>query len=158
MAARSEWKSTDGCNLQACRVVTFLLTGAKMFAKMILRRLVLLLVPACLVAGCDESVRLIYFNRADAEAEDRFARGWLPEIIPPSSREISMRNNLDLNTSTGEFSFDPSDYDAFVSQLERVPSRDEGEFSAYVYEDWFFWFHGGKSYCRFRMVVGSSAK
>ena len=94
---------------------------------------------------------LNYSTRAAAEAESPFARGWLPEIIPPSSRQISMRNDLDLNISNGEFSFDQSEHDVFVSQLERVPSRDEGRSLGYTYKDWVFWVADAKNHCRFYM-------
>ena len=111
----------------------------------------LLIFAACLIAGCDESVSSNYSTRADAEADRLFTRGWLPEIIPPSSHNISMRNDLDLNVSNGEFSFDPSDYGAFVTQLERVSSQDQGESLAYVYEDWTFWINDDKNHCRFHI-------
>jgi len=102
---------------------------------------------ACLVTGCDESVPLNYSTRAEADADGLFARGWLPDIIPPSSRNISMRNDLDLNISNGEFSFEQSDHDAFVSLLERASSRDENGLLAYVYDDWTFWIGSDKNYC-----------
>ena len=85
-----------------------------------IRHVALLIFTACAISGCDESVPLHYSTRAEAEAESLFARGWLPEIIPPSSRNISMRNDLDPNISNGEFRFDPSEHDVFVSQLESV--------------------------------------
>jgi len=116
-----------------------------------IRHVALLVLVACSVSSCDESVPLNYSTRAEAEAESLFARGWLPEIIPPSSRNISMRNDLDLNTSNGEFSFDPSEHRVFVSQLERVPSKDEGGSLAYAYEDWIFWITGVENHARFSM-------
>lgn len=118
---------------------------------MILRYLALSIFAACLVAGCDDSVPLSYSSRADAAAENLFARGWLPEIVPPSSRNISMCNDLDLNISNGEFSFEQSDHDGFVSHLDRVSSRDEDGLLAYAYEDWIFWINSDKNYCRFHM-------
>lgn len=116
-----------------------------------IRHLALLILVACSVSGCDESVPLNYSTRAEAEAESHFARGWLPEIIPSSSRNISMRNNLDLNTSNGEFSFDPSESGVFVSQLERSPSRDEGGSLAYTYKHWIFWITSERNQVRFSM-------
>ena len=116
-----------------------------------LRHAALLVLVACSISGCDESVRLNYATRAEAEAESHFARGWLPKIIPPSSRNISMLNDLDLNTSTGEFSFDPSENSVFVSQLERMPSRDEGGSLAYAYKNWIFWITGEGNQARFSM-------
>ena len=116
-----------------------------------IRHVAFLIFAVCAISGCEESVPLNYSTRAAAEAESPFARGWLPEIIPPSSRQISMRNDLDLNIANGEFSFDPSEHDVFVSQLERVPSRDEGRSLAYTYEDWVFWIADAKNHCRFYM-------
>ena len=118
---------------------------------MILRYIALTVVAVTLVIGCAESVQLNYSTRTDASAESLFARGWLPEIVPASSRNISMRNDLDLNISNGEFSFQQSDHDAFVSQLKRVSSRDECGLLAYVYGDWTFWMSGNKNHCRFHM-------
>lgn len=109
-----------------------------------------------LMAGCDQTVPLTFRNRSEAAAEKPFARGWLPQIIPSSSRAISMENELDLNTSTGEFEFDAVDHDGFVSCLTRTPSEDRDQFSAYSYEGWTFWIDPDKRHCRFRMVGGEA--
>lgn len=103
------------------------------------------------LAGCDDSVRLEYATKAEAESESLFARGWLPEIIPPSSRQITMKNDLDLNVSEGEFKFDATDHEAFISKLERMQSLDVEGFSAYSFEDWTFFISDGRDQCRFRM-------
>lgn len=50
-------------------------------------------------------------------------KGWLPEIIPPSSRKITTSNDLDLNMSDGEFYFDEIDGPAFLSQLKPYAGR-----------------------------------
>ena len=132
---------------------------AYMFSsRMILRHVTLTILTAFLVSSCDDSVPLNYSTRAEAEAESLFARGWLPEIIPPSSRDISMRNDLDLNISNGAFSFDAADHDGFVAHLERSPSRDEGGSTAYAYEDWIFWIYGDKNHCRFSMHLTQNEK
>lgn len=120
---------------------------------MISRQVAFLIFAACLLSGCKESVPLNYSTRAEAEAESLFARGWLPEIIPSSSRDISMRNDLDLNISNGEFSFDQADHDLFVGRLKRIPSRDKDGSLAYAYEDWVFWVTDGKDHCHFSMCL-----
>lgn len=120
-----------------------------------IRHVAFLILAACAISGCDESVPLKYSTRAEAEAASLFARGWLPENIPPSSCQISMRNELDLNISNGEFRFDPSEHDIFVSHLERVPSRDEGGSLAYTYEDWTFWVAEAKDHVRFSMRLAT---
>ncbi|MFA6241616.1 MAG: hypothetical protein WC655_11830 [Candidatus Hydrogenedentales bacterium] len=69
-----------------------------------------------LLAGCDV-VTSEYPTRADAEAESLFARGWLPDFLPASSTDIVTHNDLDINTSWGEFRFEPSELDAFLARL-----------------------------------------
>ena len=125
---------------------------------MILRQVASLILSACVLSGCDKSVPLNYSTRAQAEAESLFARGWLPEIIPPSSRDISMRNDLDLNTSTGEFCFDAADHAGFVTHLDRASQRDEGGSTAYVFQDWIFLIDGDKNHCRFFMRLTQNEK
>lgn len=112
---------------------------------------ILSVLAAALLTSCDDSVSLEYSTRAEAEAESLFARGWLPEIIPASSENISMRNDLDLNISNGEFKFDPADHDQFIKQLKRTASEDKKRFLAYSYEDWSFWISNEKNFCRFYM-------
>jgi hypothetical protein len=111
----------------------------------------ILAVGSALLAGCDDSVSLSYTTRAAAEADSPFARGWLPEIVPASSKEITMTNDLDLNISNGAFQFDASDYDAFVAHLARIPKSDKDGLAAYSYEDWTFWISPDKSRCKFHM-------
>lgn len=50
-----------------------------------------------------------YLTVQAARDDELFARGWLPDILPPSARDIRVSNNLDLNISEGEFFFDAKD-------------------------------------------------
>jgi hypothetical protein len=59
-----------------------------------------------------------YESLHDARADQLFGRGWLPDILPPSAGNIRTSNNLDLNTSEGEFSFAISEYAAFAARLQ----------------------------------------
>ena len=113
----------------------------------------ILALTAILLVGCDESVRLSYSTRAEAEADSPFARGWLPEIIPASSREITMVNDLDLNLSEGEFAFDSADHDKFVSHLVRMPGHDDAQSKFYEYGEWGFWIDDSQDRCRFRIMM-----
>ena len=61
-----------------------------------------------------------YPTKQSARDDMLFRRGWLPEIIPESSRDIETNNYLETNTSWGEFSFDPTDYREFLSHTELV--------------------------------------
>jgi hypothetical protein len=63
-----------------------------------------------------------YATLNDARTEELFGRGWLPDILPASSHSIRTENNLDLNTSVGEFSFSPPDYAAFATRLRPYDS------------------------------------
>ncbi len=72
-----------------------------------------------LLAGSD-LVSDHYPTMQSARDDMLFRRGWLPEIIPESSRDIETNNYLETNTSWGEFSFDPTDYREFLSHTEPV--------------------------------------
>ena len=65
--------------------------------------------------GCDV-VTTHYETWDDVE----FGKGWLPSFIPKSSKNIVTSNNLDVNTSEGEFTFDVSDIDEFKAKLTKV--------------------------------------
>lgn len=58
-----------------------------------------------------------YASLAEARADHLFEKGWLPDILPPSSVDIRTSNNLDLDVSTGEFSFEPAQYASFAARL-----------------------------------------
>jgi hypothetical protein len=111
----------------------------------------ILAVASTLLVSCDDSASLSYHTRAEAEADRPLARGWLPQIVPASSKEIKMTNDLDLNISNGSFQFDASDHDAFVAHLTRTPEDDRDGSAAYSYKDWTFWISPDKSGCRFHM-------
>jgi hypothetical protein len=111
----------------------------------------ILAVASALLVGCDDSTSLSYPTRADAEADHPFARGWLPQIVPVTSKGITMTNDLDLNRSKGAFQFDASDHDEFVAHLTRTPEDDWDGSAAYSYGDWIFWIGPDKSRCRFHM-------
>ena len=60
-----------------------------------------------------------YTTLAVARERQLFVRGWLPDILPPSTVGIQTSNNLDLSTSEGEFSFKASDWQFFERMLMR---------------------------------------
>lgn len=70
------------------------------------------------VAGCETHVAEDrYPTLADARADHVFERGWLPDLLPPSSVDIHTVNNLDVNTSTGSFRFLSSEGATFLGRL-----------------------------------------
>ncbi len=112
----------------------------------------LLLLAGLIVLSKLNTVESRYDSYAAADADRPFARGWLPPIIPGSSREIVTKNDLDLNLSEGGFRFDPEDLETFLSQLTRAPDLDSGHFNAYKYKDWFFFISSGGNdvECKYR--------
>jgi hypothetical protein len=60
-----------------------------------------------------------YATLAAAREKQLFARGWLPDVLPPSTVGIRTSNNLDLSTSEGEFSFKASEWQSFERMLSR---------------------------------------
>ncbi|MCX6960247.1 MAG: hypothetical protein NTW91_08220 [Verrucomicrobia bacterium] len=118
----------------------------------------ILAVASTMLVGCDDSASLSYPTRADAEADRPFARGWLPQIVPTSSKGITMTNNLDLNISNGAFQFDAFDHDAFVAHLTRTPEDDRDGSAAYSYKGWTFWISPDMSVCKFLMRQSGNEK
>ncbi len=112
----------------------------------------LLLVAGLILLSKLDTVESRYDSYATADADRLFARGWLPPIIPGSSREIVTKNDLDLNLSEGGFRFDREDLEAFLSQLARAPDLDSGRFDAYKYEGWVFFISSGDGdvECKYR--------
>jgi hypothetical protein len=71
-----------------------------------------------------------YATLADAKRDEVFGRGWLPNILPTSATSIRTSNNLDINTSEGQFYFDSRDAQIFFGQL-RPYSRTDNPFADY---------------------------
>lgn len=118
-------------------------------------RSLLSLIALLVVVGCSDTVESRYVNRAEAEADSLFERGWLPNIIPQSSHDIVTKNNLDVNTSSGEISFLPTDSADFARHL--VGTRDfDKEFSSLTYSNngttWFFEVNFSKGHCKYSMI------
>src|SRR5688572_23700134 len=84
-----------------------------------------LIIIACALAllGCDV-VTDRYATLQDARSDSLFQRGWLPDILPPSSHDIRTSNDLDLNVSSGEFHFSPQEFPDFTASLRAYTSRD----------------------------------
>jgi hypothetical protein len=67
--------------------------------------------------SCD-TVTEKYDTYAEAKAGGIFNRGWLPEVVPASATKLIATNNLDTNTSEGEFYFSSDDAPLFISSLQ----------------------------------------
>lgn len=69
--------------------------------------------------GCDEVVTR-YDTLEDAKSRRAFERGWLPPLLPDSSRAIVERNDLDVNIGTGSFDFDESDRSVYLERMSQL--------------------------------------
>jgi hypothetical protein len=106
------------------------------------------------IVSCSEYAKDHYPTRSAAEADKLFDRGWLPEFIPPSSRDIVTENDLDTNTSLGEFFFSPGDEDDFLSRLQGQKDllKEYSKFSFTRDETtWLFEVNFEKGHCRYSM-------
>lgn len=119
-----------------------------------------LAVSALLLSGCYDVVVHHYPDRAAAEADQLFQKGWLPEIIPQSSRNIRTENDLDINMSEGEFTFDPTESATFVARLAKAEpgSLDDEEkpfltkgYSPYRAGEHTFFVNASRGHCRYLM-------
>lgn len=83
-----------------------------------------------------------------------FERGWLPDIIPISSVNITTKNNLDLNTSEGEFFFSPDETSDFTSKIQLINELDQN-YKIYSYTNhksvWTFHLKENNGYCKYVM-------
>jgi hypothetical protein len=76
-------------------------------------RIVFALLAGVLV-GCGETVTTRFSDIEHAQREHAFERGWLPPILPLTSKDIVECNNLDINQGEGSFRFEPRDVDHFI--------------------------------------------
>ncbi|MES2932778.1 MAG: hypothetical protein V4805_04755 [Pseudomonadota bacterium] len=118
------------------------------------------------VVGPSDVVTNRYPTLAAARADKLFERGWLPEILPPSTFQIDTLNNLDLDTSAGRFSFNAAEWTAFKNRLavgeQRAPfdgwaatvgKKQAAGFSIWYYTDsnttWAFFCKAEVAYCEY---------
>lgn len=76
-----------------------------------------------LLCACNDTVSLDYATYVEAREDKLFQRGWLPDILPTSTTNISVNNNLDLNTSTGHFNLRPADAPGFIKKLSKLSTN-----------------------------------
>lgn len=70
--------------------------------------------------GCAlDTVTSQYATLEEARADRLFERGWLPEVLPPSTTRIRTENELDLNLSEGTFSFEPAEANGLLNALSK---------------------------------------
>jgi hypothetical protein len=123
---------------------------------------------ALVVAGCD-TVTTHYATISKARQDRLFERGWLPDVLPDSSRDIRVANDLDTNVSGGYFYFSPDDAPKFQRHVtpgaptvaplldwpaERERKRRDG-FAESTYQadgsTWVFFCKVDEGYCEYAM-------
>lgn len=90
------------------------------------RFLLLLLV----LAGCSDIVQIHYDNYQQAQADQLFERGWLPDVLPVSTTQIEVANDLDSNTSQGSFVIAEKEMAQFLSQLQPLETVNQYRFES----------------------------
>jgi hypothetical protein len=100
------------------------------------------------LSSCDV-VTSRYATLDDARRDRLFERGWLPVVLPASARDIKVSNDLDLNHSQGEFSFDHADFAAFAARL-RARDGKTFEYTEGKYT-WVFSCNSKRGHCRYSM-------
>ncbi|GHC64651.1 hypothetical protein [Roseibacillus persicicus] len=91
-----------------------------------------------------------YSTREEAQVDRLFERGWLPEILPDSTFDMVIQNDLDRNTSTGSFSLKKKDLPAFLAHL-----RETSQPRTYQYQVWTFTLTPGGEKIFYRMQTSS---
>ncbi|HAS8321140.1 hypothetical protein D8T43_06545 [Vibrio vulnificus] len=88
-----------------------------------------LLLPLVLT-GCSDIVQSHYDNYQQAQADQLFERGWLPDVLPVSTTQIEVTNDLDNNTSQGSFLIAEKEMGQFLSQLQPLETANQYRFDS----------------------------
>jgi hypothetical protein len=74
------------------------------------------------LSGCLDRVDE-YDTIDDAKKNHVFDKGWLPDILPPSTHDLKVVTTVEISAGRGNFSFDPQDYGAFYMRLSAYNGR-----------------------------------
>lgn len=91
-------------------------------------KVISLLSALVLLAGCSDAVTNQYATYAEAQQDSLFERGWLSDILPESTIDIEVVNNLDNNTSHGGFLIEKSGLQDFLQQVKPTDSDNQYRF------------------------------
>ena len=108
------------------------------------------------LAGCfSDVVTSNYATYEEAVTDNLFDRGWLPSNIPKSSKNIETKNNLDLNTSTGEFTINMEESNNFFAQLKSTDKINNG-YTTYKYtkgyRTWVFRINQNNGHVKYELI------
>ncbi|ASM98627.1 hypothetical protein [Vibrio vulnificus] len=82
------------------------------------------------LTGCSDIVQSHYDNYQQAQADQLFERGWLPDVLPVSTTQIEVANDLDNNTSQGSFLIAEKEMGQFLSQLQPLETANQYRFES----------------------------
>lgn len=101
-------------------------------------RFIALIFIVTLLCSCSDVVSSHYATYEEAREDKLFLRGWLPDILPSTTTNISTSNNLDLNTSIGQFILLPEDALDFTSKLTKMSRNSYSYQGSNLGEKWIF--------------------
>ncbi|MEO6052609.1 MAG: hypothetical protein ABIP97_01210 [Chthoniobacterales bacterium] len=84
-----------------------------------------------LLGGCSDQINRSYATLQDAQ--EAIKKGWIPGILPPSTHSIRESHNLNVNTGSGSFAFDPKDKDYIFTQGASI-EKIHPAFGTQIYE------------------------
>jgi hypothetical protein len=88
-----------------------------MVRRFLLGAFVVLAVLTAIWAIPRDAVTTRYATLQEARADHLFERGWLPDLLPPSTHDLRVITHVELNNATGEFRFEPAEFEAFSKAL-----------------------------------------
>ena len=77
--------------------------------------------------GLPETKVSHHANLPAARQSGIIERGWVPEILPAGSTDITEIHDLDANTGTGTFRFPSAELDAFKAQARQMAGAEVKE-------------------------------
>ena len=79
-----------------------------------------LIAIGAVVAACSERREVFYADESAARQDGAIERGWIPEWLPKTARQIHEIHDLDTNRSMLAFSFSPAEAPELARQCDQV--------------------------------------
>jgi hypothetical protein len=110
------------------------MTNAMRRPLLIIAGSILLLIGAFIarkaIGSLDRETQLSHYDNLPAARQSGIIeRGWVPELLPAGSTDITEIHDLDANTGTGTFRFPSADLDAFKAQARQLAGAEVKEVS-----------------------------
>ena len=89
-----------------------------------MKKIILFLQCVFIIYSCTEYFESTYLNYSEVVSDRAIDRGWIPQVIPKSSKYIYEWHDLDSNVGFGSFLFDKNDYDDLIEKLELIDKNE----------------------------------